>query len=142
MNKDKIYFAVKGFLLHENKFLIMHDNGHNRQEQNLWELPGGRMEFGETAEETLIREMKEETGLTVKPIKVLDTWNSVRGDHQITGIIYYCQAEEYEVKLSSEHDDYKWVAADASSIENMFPWFKERMINWNWEKVKSLKGSE
>jgi 8-oxo-dGTP diphosphatase len=77
----KIYFAVKAFILNEGKFLVMHKNG---VQEDLWELPGGRMEFGETAEETLIRELIEETELLVTPIRVLDTWNCVFENYQIT----------------------------------------------------------
>ncbi|MBZ9687397.1 NUDIX domain-containing protein [Clostridium estertheticum] len=132
----KIYFAVKAFILNEGNFLIMHKS---RVEEDIWELPGGRMEFGESAEETLIRELLEETGLLVTPIKLLDTWNCVFDNYQITGIIYLCKIKNTELKLSDEHDNYKWVNADAGSIINMYDVFKEKMINWNWDEIKSFK---
>lgn len=40
----KIDFGVKAFIVQEGKFLVMHNNGETK---DLWELPGGRMEFGE-----------------------------------------------------------------------------------------------
>ena len=103
----------------------MHNKG---VEEDLWELPGGRMEFGETAEETLKREMLEETGLAVKPIKLLDTWSLIREDHQIAGIIYLCQFEEGEVRLSDEHDAFKWISTDEESLQMMYDDFKIRML--------------
>ncbi len=36
-----------------------------------WALPGGRMELGETIEQTVVREVKEETGLDVKIVRVV-----------------------------------------------------------------------
>lgn len=131
---QRINFAVKGFVLYEEKFLLMHKS---EEKENLWELPGGRMEFGETAEETLIREIDEETGLPVKPIRVLDTWNSVYGDRQVTGIIYLCEVEKAEVRLSAEHDKFKWVNATADAIGEMYPWFREKMLHWNFASIRA-----
>jgi 8-oxo-dGTP diphosphatase len=47
------------------RFLVIrrHDNGH-------WEPPGGVLELGESIEEGLIREVAEETGLTVEPVQL------------------------------------------------------------------------
>lgn len=96
------------------------------------------MEFGETAEETLKREMLEETGLAVKPIKLLDTWNLVREDYQIAGIIYLCQLEEGEVRLSDEHDRYKWIGTDLESLQKLYNVFKIKMVKWNWNEIKEI----
>ena len=40
--------------------------------QGEWSIPGGRMEPGETIRETAIREVKEETGLTVGNLRLID----------------------------------------------------------------------
>ncbi|OPX45998.1 dihydroneopterin triphosphate pyrophosphatase [Ruminiclostridium hungatei] len=93
------------------------------------------MEFGESAEETVIREVSEETGLTIKPVKLLDTWNSVKEDYQITGIIYSCIIEKGEVRLSAEHDRYEWLNADATEIDKLHKVFREKMVNWDWNKL-------
>lgn len=135
-HKGKMDFGVKALILKDDKFLAMHNRG---VEEDLWELPGGRMEFGETHEETLAREIMEETGLKVKPIKLLDTWNlMLRVDYQIAGIIYLCQLEEGEVKLSDEHDAFKWIPIDNKSLGLMYPVFRVKMLNWNWDEIKDF----
>lgn len=132
---NRIDMGVKALVFKEGKFLVMHNNG---VKENLWELPGGRMEFGETAEETLRREMLEETGLIVKPIKLLDTWNLIKEDYQIAGIIYLCQLEEGEVRLSEEHDGYQWIDTDENSLKMVYEVFRSRMLNWNWDEIKGI----
>jgi len=132
MEDKKIYFAVKAFILNEGKFLVMHKTG---VEEDVWELPGGRMEFGETAEETLEREILEEARLLVTPVRILDTWNFLSENYQITGIIYLCKAKNNEVRVSDEHDKYKWVDADINSITDMHKVFSEKMARWNWKHI-------
>jgi 8-oxo-dGTP pyrophosphatase MutT (NUDIX family) len=46
-----------------------------RSDNGLWGLPGGKVEPGETIEETAIREVKEETGFTVKIIRLLGVYS-------------------------------------------------------------------
>jgi 8-oxo-dGTP diphosphatase len=53
----------------DNKILLIKRN--TRPFVGFWALPGGRMEPGETIDQTVIREVKEETGLDVKIVKVV-----------------------------------------------------------------------
>ncbi|BCJ62766.1 NUDIX domain-containing protein [Micromonospora endophytica] len=45
-----------------------------RNERDEWELPGGKLEVGETPEETVCREVAEELGLTIVGVDIIDTW--------------------------------------------------------------------
>jgi mutator protein MutT len=133
-DKKKIEFAVKAFIIHQGKFLIMHKNG---DEKDLWELPRGRLEFGETANETVIRELKEETGLMIEQLKIIDTWDRIEENYQITGIIYLCSLKEGQVRLSDEHDNYKWIPITSSSVNVLYDTFKNRMVHWDWAKINN-----
>ena len=49
---------------------------------NLWSFPGGAMELGERADEAVIREVREETGLEVEPVALIGVYSSP--DYAIT----------------------------------------------------------
>ncbi|WP_102399532.1 NUDIX hydrolase [Haloimpatiens massiliensis] len=136
MDNGKIEFAAKALILNDGKYLALHKS---IAKHNLYELPGGRMEFGETAEETLIREVKEETNLIVEPIKLLDTWNFVTKDYQVTGIVYLCKIKEGSLTLSDEHDKYEWLEFNKQSICMMHDVYKERMVSWNMKDIEGGK---
>src|ERR1700739_4781186 len=58
--------CVGGVIKDERGRLLLIKRGHEPG-AGLWSLPGGRIEPGETDAQALVREMREETGLTVKP---------------------------------------------------------------------------
>lgn len=60
--------AVRCYLIKDNKIAVTRYKKGNRKE-GYYDIPGGKIEDGETPEQTAIREMKEETGLTVKNLK-------------------------------------------------------------------------
>lgn len=67
--KDNAYkVRATGVLIQNNQLLIVKQKLSNDKN---WSLPGGRVEVGETLEQALIREMKEETGIEVEPIRML-----------------------------------------------------------------------
>lgn len=120
---DRLFFvAVKALLFFDGKFLLVKRSDNARGEHSYWEFPGGRLEFGETPEEALNRELKEETGLSAKIIRPLQTWSFFRGDDtQIVGITFLCKADSDIVQLSSEHDAFSWTTFDELDQYRMVP---------------------
>jgi len=80
-----IKVRVGGVLIHtidnEPKVLLVRQN--NRK---FWVLPGGTLEWGETLEECLIREIQEEVGINSSITSLIDisTWLQTNEDHQVT----------------------------------------------------------
>lgn len=108
---NSIYVAVKGILIEDGKALMVRRTGIMENDPiGWWEFPGGTMEFGESAEQTLVREFREETGLSVAPVRLLYE-NTVRMNpaYQIVVLTYLCAGEgREEVRLSTEHSAYQW----------------------------------
>ncbi|MEO4055207.1 NUDIX domain-containing protein [Solibacillus sp. CAU 1738] len=58
----------------ENKILLQH-----RKDRDVWGIPGGFMELGETVLETAVRETFEETGLRVEQLKLFGIYSGKEG---------------------------------------------------------------
>ncbi len=67
-NNTLFQIRVTGILIEDSKILLVKQRV---TETRIWSLPGGRLEHGETIEFAVIREMKEETGINIKIIKLL-----------------------------------------------------------------------
>jgi len=62
----RFFFAVKALIPDGDLILIVRRSERARGHHGLWELPGGRLEFGETPEEAIVREVREEAGLEIR----------------------------------------------------------------------------
>jgi ADP-ribose pyrophosphatase YjhB (NUDIX family) len=51
---------------------------HRRTDNALWSIPGGQMEVGETISQTVVREVREETGLEVAPDRLVGIYTDPR----------------------------------------------------------------
>ena len=74
----------------------------------LWEFVGGKWEPGETGEQALIRECKEELDITVKVGKIFMEVIHEYPDIRIRLCLYHCTIASGEPKLL-EHRDMKWI---------------------------------
>jgi mutator protein MutT len=91
--------SIKGVLLVEGKALLV------RNDRNEWELPGGRLEIGETHAQTLAREFKEELAIEVEPLEFLDDYDfEVIPSMHVHIVTYGCRLRgAFKPALSAEH---------------------------------------
>jgi len=88
--------SVKGALLHERGVVLV----ENRR--NEWELPGGKLEPGETLEACVAREIAEELALDVRVGPVVDVWvYAVAPDLDVLIVTYGCEANAWPAALAS-----------------------------------------
>lgn len=112
--------AIKGFVFNEHKELLMLKVASNLKDSDKWDLPGGLLEIDEDIEDALKREVKEETGLSIKVGKLMcfgETIfssfifeeNDVR-DVRLVVLGFECKVEKSgSIVLSEEHDKFKWL---------------------------------
>lgn len=99
------------FVMKGRKFLILQRSKKETSKHGLWELPGGRVEKGETPRQAAVIEAKEEAGLDVKLKSNLGPHHDDKKKktyHAYTGV----SKKGQKVKLSEEHSDYKWVTPE------------------------------
>jgi len=116
---------IAAIIMFGNQILLIKRSEEDDSMPGVWELPSGGVESGEKLEDTVIREVKEETGILIDNAgKLVDEENyefkTKKGDLK--------RVEEYTflilinkkppVKLTREHSDYKWVNED--KIDEMF----------------------
>jgi len=70
---DKKVLAASGIILSDKKILLIKRSNYTKIYPECWACPGGRAEAGETAEQNVIREVKEEVNLNFKPTEILTT---------------------------------------------------------------------
>ncbi|RJO59702.1 NUDIX domain-containing protein [Candidatus Parcubacteria bacterium] len=133
-SKLKLFVAAKALVIYKGKILLVRESANNPVGTNTgkYDVVGGRLEPGETVQECLKREVWEETGLEIKigkPFYVTEWRPVVKGENwQIIGIFFECFADSDQVKLSQDHDAYKWLEPiaykAAGMIENLMPVFE------------------
>ncbi len=104
--------AVRAAILQDDRLLLV--NAYPGQQSDLWCLPGGGVEPGQSLPENLIREVAEETGLAVTvsaPILVNEFHDPDRGYHQVEII--------FRAALSG---DIGIVLEDPEKVVNRFTW--------------------
>lgn len=115
----KLFVGAKGLVHHEGKVLLLRESSKYEDgcEEGKWDVPGGRIEPHETMREGLIREVEEESGLTVEPGAVLgafDGFPEIKGEKcHVARVYFLCETKSTEVVLSEDHDMFDWVTPDA-----------------------------
>jgi mutator protein MutT len=119
MDKLNFAIAVKSFVVNDKQeLLLIKRHNEDIEKPGAWEIPGGRLDPGESPFEGLKRETKEETGIDIDILNPLRVDYFTRKDGQtIVMIIFLCKYKSGKVKLSKEHTDSCWVKMDDAKLK-------------------------
>ena len=138
--------AVKSVIIKGDEVLLLHRSPKEMESSTVnrmdaWDLPGGGVQFFETMEKALIREIHEETGLEVDIKKVIGSYDAIRVQLHIAIITYLCEYKSGEVVLSDEHDSYQWIKFEDIMDYNIPKWLKKYFIT-AIEEYRKLKETD
>ncbi|MEX0918102.1 MAG: NUDIX hydrolase [Candidatus Paceibacterota bacterium] len=111
----KLFVGAKGVVHHKGKVLLVRESSEyaDGTGEGQWDMVGGRIEPEETVRDGLVREVREESGLTVTPGALLDVFDGfpeIRGEAcHVVRLYFLCEASSADVVLSDDHDSYEWV---------------------------------
>ena len=102
---ENLWDGVKGIVIKNDQILVLVNP------DDTLDLPGGRVENGETIKSALRREINEETGLKMEIHDPVEKWSFYKTpDQLIKGITFECAYLDGKVKLCDEHKRYFWAA--------------------------------
>ncbi|TCG10608.1 (deoxy)nucleoside triphosphate pyrophosphohydrolase [Mycoplasma marinum] len=109
--KKKIYVVAAVIKIRE-KMLIMQRGGTGIL-NNKWEFPGGKIEYGETIQETIVREIKEELDVNIKTSNIIGIteYEYPFAIINLTFINCVLLDSKESIKLNV-HKDMKWITSD------------------------------
>lgn len=112
----RVKFVQKAVVFHpkQNWLLGLQRPHDDPLYEGPWDLPGGKVEFGENHIEAINREIAEETGLetTAVTLQCLNTAVSQKSHIYYILVGYHCRATHEDICLSHEHYGYQWFTPD------------------------------
>jgi len=133
--------GVGAVVVCSNKILL--EKRKNDPGKGKWSIPGGIVELGEETEQTAVREVKEETNLTVEKPELIDVVNNVELDenrkvrYHFVIIDYFVRFKGGRLKASSDAAELRWVKLDGVKSYALTKTFREFFIR-NYETLKKF----
>lgn len=142
MNLEKPYIISVYAAIRNDKgeFLLLKRSEDSNTNPGKWDLPGGKLEREEILEEAVVREVWEETKITIVPGEIAGYIMFELPEKRVIAIVYDGGYIISDVRLSHEHTEYSWVPLDRIlEMMNLPIYFKDffkRFSNENRETTE------
>ena len=131
-------------MVHEGRVLLAL-RGHEPA-KGQWSLPGGLVDVGESLREAVIREVREETGLIVEPVELIELLERIHREDQRVRYHYViadylCRVVGGTLAAASDADAVRWVERsewNSHSALRIDP-ITTRVIEAGWQRAKTLQ---
>jgi 8-oxo-dGTP diphosphatase len=120
--RKKVTVRVSGFLVRDGALLLV---AHKKNGEIYWLLPGGGVEFGESMEQALVREFREELGIDIDvggPLFMCDSIDP-RGKRHILNVSFRCAYRSGEYRLGDDRrlHDFGFFTGRAIADMRLYP---------------------
>jgi len=130
----KFFVAGHALIEREGKYLVTRRSKKSAYMPLKWDIPGGIVEPGETVKDAIYREVKEETGLTIKIGRVVYVYAN-RDQiplRQTFQTVYHCKYISGEIHLNpSEHDKHQWLEYNDIANVDMIDFLRELVESYH-----------
>jgi mutator protein MutT len=133
--------GVGAVVICDGKLLL--EKRKNDPGKGKWSIPGGLVELGENVEQTVIREVKEETGLEVEKPEHIDVVDNITRDengevkYHFVIIDYFVKLKGGTMKATSDAEELRWVTFDEVEKYDLTKTFRE-FFQRNRQKLEKL----
>lgn len=122
MKRSNILVTLECFVKKDGKYLMLHRNHSKKIMPDVWMAPGGKREFNEGLFEAARREIKEETGLSIKNLKIKATGNAYLKDLD-QELFFHFITSDYaggRIKKNPEDGELIWLTEkEISKLDNL-----------------------
>jgi len=137
--------GVGAVIVHEGRVLLV-QRGHEPL-RGQWSIPGGLIEIGEMLHEAVVREVREETGLDVEPIELVELLDRIHSEgervryHYVIAD-YLCRVVGGTLKAADDAEAVRWVerAEWSSHSALVLEPITVRVIERAWQRARELAG--
>jgi len=136
--------GIGAVIVHEGRVLLVKRGAEPLKGH--WSLPGGLLEVGESLLQGVTREVREETGLTVEPVELLELLDRIYRDGQRVRYHYViadylCRVTSGELCAASDADEVRWVERaewNSHSALALDP-ITTRVIEAGWQRARARR---